>query len=69
MQTDLRWLGHVERMDRQRLSRQFLYSQLCEGKRNRDRPRLRFKLEDTVKRNVKKLDIDRSSWQRGRPIM
>ena len=61
-QTNLRWLGHVEMMDHQRLPRQLLYSQLCEGKRSRGRPRLRFK--DTVKRKFKKLDIDRSSWQR-----
>ena len=62
IQTNLRWLGHVKMMDHQRLPRQLLYSQLCEGKRSRGRPRLRFK--DTVKRNFKKLDIDRSSWQR-----
>ena len=61
IQMNLRWLGHVERMDHQRLPRQRLYSQLCEGKRNLGRPRLGFK--DTVKRNLEKLDIDRSSWQ------
>ena len=61
IQMNLRWLGHVERTDHQRLARQLLYSQLCEGKRNQGRPRLRFK--DTVKRNLEKLDIDRSSWQ------
>ena len=58
----LKKYGHVERMDHQRLLRQLLHSQLCEGKRNQGRPRLRFK--DTVKRNLKKLDIDKSSWQR-----
>ena len=61
IQMNLSWLGHVERMDHQRLPRQLLYSQLCEGKCNQGRPRLRFK--DTVKRNLEKLDIDRSSWQ------
>ena len=61
IQMNLRWLGHVERMDHQRLPRQLLYSQLCEDKRNQGRPRLRFK--DTVKRNLEKLEIDRSSWQ------
>lgn len=43
IQMNLSWLGHVERMDHQRLPRQLLYSQLCEGKRNQGRPRLRFK--------------------------
>ena len=62
IKTNLKWLGHVERMDYQRLPRQLLNSQLCKGKLNRDRPRLRFK--DTVKLNLKKLDIGRSSWQR-----
>ena len=61
IQMNLRWLGHVERLDHQRLPLQLLYSQLCEGKRNLGRPRLRFK--DTVKRNLEKLDIDRSSWR------
>ncbi|XP_068734901.1 uncharacterized protein [Montipora capricornis] len=61
IQMNLRWLGHVDRMDHQRLPRKLLNSQLCEGKRNQGRPRLRFK--DPVKRNLEKLDIDRSSWQ------
>ena len=62
IQKNLRWLRHVERMDHQRLPRQLLYSQSCESKCNQGRPRLRFK--DTVKRNLKKLEIDRRSWQR-----
>ena len=33
-QMNLRWLGHVERMDFARLPRQLLYSQLRDGKRN-----------------------------------
>ena len=61
IQMNLRWLGHVERMDTKRLPRQLLYSQLKEGKRNQGRPRLRFK--DTVKRNMKKMDIDRRTWK------
>lgn len=61
IQMNLRRLGHIERMDHQRLPRQLLYSQLCEGKRNLGWPRLRFK--DTVKNNLEKLDIGRSSWK------
>ena len=30
----LRWLGHIHRMGTERLPRQLLYSQLCEGSRN-----------------------------------
>ena len=60
IQMNLRWLGHVERMDHQRLPRQLLYSQLCKSKRNVGRPRLTFKA--TVKRNLEKLNIERSSW-------
>ena len=33
-QMNLRWLGHVERMDFARLPRQLLYPQLRDGKRN-----------------------------------
>jgi hypothetical protein len=62
IQMNLRWLGHVERMEHGRLPRQLLYSQLKEGKRNQGRPRLRFK--DTVKRNLKKLNVDKNHWQK-----
>ena len=57
----LRWLGHVHRMGQERLPRRLLYSQLCEGKRNQGRPRLRFK--DVAKRNMKWRKIDVESWQ------
>ena len=43
------------------MSRQILYSQLQEGKRNQWRPRLKF--NDLVKRNMNKMDIDKSTWQ------
>jgi len=58
----LRWIGHVHRMDSGRLPKQLLYSQLCEGKRNNGRPKLRFK--DVAKRNMKWREIDLNSWQR-----
>ena len=62
IQMNLRWPGHVEKIDHNRLPRQLLYSQLKEGRRNQGRPRLR--LKDIVKRNVKKLDMDRENWQK-----
>ena len=61
IERNLRWLGHVHRMDDDRLPKQLLYSQLKEGKRNQGRPRLRFK--DVAKRNMNWRDINTSSWQ------
>ena len=61
IEKNLRWLGHVQRMENDRLPKQLLYSQLCEGKRNQGRPRLRFK--DVVKRNMKHQQINLNSWQ------
>ena len=61
IEKNLRWLGHVHRMGNERLPRQLLYSQLCEGKRNQGRPRLRFK--DVAKRNMKWREINPDLWQ------
>ena len=61
IEKNLRWLGHVHRMEHSRLPRQLLYSQLKEGKRNTGRPRLR--LKDVAKRNMKWRAINLSSWQ------
>ena len=55
IQMNLRWLGHVERMDFARLPRQLLYSQLHDGKRNQGWTRPRFK--DIVKRNLVQKNI------------
>ena len=51
IQRNLRWVGHIHRMDDSRLPKQILYSQLKEGLPGIGRPRLRFK--NTVKRNLK----------------
>ena len=56
----LRWLGHVHRMDDQRLPKQLLYSELTSGSRNRGRPKLRYK--DTCKRDLKRCNINHSTW-------
>ena len=58
---NLRWTGHLLRMPTDRLPRQVLYSQLPDGQRPRGRPRLRYK--DTIKRNLKKRDIDTNWWK------
>ena len=62
IERNLRWLGHVHRMDKDRLPRQLLYSQLCDGKRNQGRPRLRFK--DVAKRNMKWRNIEITNWKK-----
>lgn len=61
IEKNLNWLRHVHRIDNDRLSRKLLYSQLCNDKRNQERPRLRFK--DVAKRNMQWRNIDVRSWQ------
>ncbi len=63
IERNLRWVGHVQRMEEDRLPRQLLYSQLCEGKRNQGRPKLRYK--EVIKRNIKSKEID---LKNGRPL-
>ena len=60
IEKNLRWLGHVQRMENDRFPRQLLYSQLCEGKRNQGRQRLRFK--DMDKRNMRHRQINLKYW-------
>ena len=54
-QRRLRWLGHVLRMGAERIPKSLLYGELVVGKRNRGRPKLRFK--DVCKRDIKSLNI------------
>ena len=42
-QQRLRWLGHVTRMDDNRIPKHILFGQLVEGTRRRGRPLLRYK--------------------------
>ena len=58
---NLRRTGHFLRMPTDRIPRQFLYLRLPERQRPHVRPRLRYK--DTIKRNLKKRDIDTNSWK------
>ena len=51
LRSQLRWTGHVIRMQEERLPRQTLYGELQAGKRSIGRPLLRYK--DTVKRQLK----------------
>ena len=61
-QRRLRWLGHVYRMDDERIPKKVLYSQLATGSRRLGRPVLRYK--DVCKRDIKSCDIDLESWER-----
>jgi len=66
----LRWTGHVVRMDNSRLPRMIFYGQLQQGERSRGGQRKRYK--DALKANLTMLDInpahletltaDRTSW-------
>lgn len=60
MQRNLRWAGHVARMEEERVPKQILFSQLTSGVRSVGRPKLRYK--DTIKRNLKEKSIPPDSW-------
>ncbi|KAL8570334.1 hypothetical protein ACOMHN_035752 [Nucella lapillus] len=71
LKTQLRWTGHVIRMDSDRIPKQLLYGELCRGKRKQSRPLKRFK--DCIKANVAHTGIaprqleecaqDRTGWR------
>ena len=60
-QSQLRWSGHLVRMEDSRLPKQLFYSELTEGHRVRGRPRLRYK--DTLKQSLLKCDIENDLWE------
>ena len=59
--SQLRWAGHVCRMDDTRIPRKLLYGELSVGSRNRGRPKLRYK--DTLKATMKECNIDPDTWE------
>ena len=61
MQRRLRWLGHVHRMEPNRLPREILYGELRDGYRKVGRPLLRYK--DTIKRDLKAVMINVNKWE------
>ena len=60
-QRRLRWLGHILRMNTERIPKFLLYGELVVGKRNRGRPKLRFK--DVCERDLKNLNIGTDDWE------
>ena len=57
----VRWAGHVVRMEDSRLPKQLLYGELCEGKRSVGGQKKRYK--DSLKASLKDMDISVSSWE------
>ena len=57
----MRWLGHVHRMDHDRIPRQLLYGELKEGARPTGAPMLRYK--DLSKRTMSEIFVDPDTWE------
>ena len=60
-QVQLRWAGHVTRMEDVRMPKAAFFSELQEGKRDRGAPRKRYK--DQLKRQLALAGISHQSWQ------
>ncbi|KAJ0176190.1 hypothetical protein K1T71_008364 [Dendrolimus kikuchii] len=61
MQRQLRWCGHVLRMEDHRLPKAVFFSELAEGKRKQGGPHLRYK--DVLKRHLTACDIKLTKWE------
>ena len=59
--SQLRWTGHVFRMNDERIPKQLLYSELESGKRKVGGQKLRYK--DVIKRHLKSADINIDTWE------
>ena len=57
----LRWLGHIVRMDDERIPKSMLYSELVDGTCKRGRRTLHFK--DVCKRDLKSLNVITDKWE------
>ena len=60
-QRRMSWLGHVVRMDADRIPRVLLYGELVQEKRPTDTPKMRCK--DVCKRDMKALSIGQNTWK------
>ena len=57
----LRWAGHLSRMEGTRLPKAVFYWELCQGKRDRGAPRKRFK--DQLRRQLRAAEIPEKDWE------
>lgn len=62
LRSQLRWAGHVHRMDDSRLPKRLLYGELSTGKRPLGRPKLRYR--DNLKASLKHCNIPHTSWEK-----
>ena len=61
MRSQLRWAGHVQRMEDSRLPKRLFYGELKEGRRSHGGQRKRYK--DTLKASLKRCNIPPASWE------
>ncbi|BHF59536.1 hypothetical protein SprV_0100249600 [Sparganum proliferum] len=60
-QIQLRWSGHLVRMDDERLPKRLFYGDVAAGSRRQGRPIRRYK--DTLKSSLKRLQINPTKWE------
>ncbi|BHF82585.1 hypothetical protein SprV_0802572400 [Sparganum proliferum] len=60
-QIQLRWSGHLMRMDDERLPKRLFYGDVATGSRCQGRPICRYK--DTLKSSLKRLQINPTNWE------
>ena len=61
LRSQLRWAGHIQRMDDSRLPKILLYGELTVEQRSPGRPKKRYK--DSLKEFLKRFDIPHSTWE------
>ena len=61
MLRQIRWAGHVSRMEDTRMPKEIFFGELSEGKRNRGAPWKRYK--DQLKRQLNQAGINPTPWE------